>query len=152
MCYRRERNKLLARKSRLKMKTEMDELKEKFILLMKENESLRKDLVTTAIPGIAAEALIGNNISPPASIMCLVHQLTARTARGWVDPSRLSSVAFCISNALSADIPLVYVSPGFSHLTGYGLHEVLGRNCRFLQGPGTNRDEVTHSSWCAVYI
>lgn len=36
------------------------------------------------------------------------------------------------------DHPVVYASPGFLKLTGYTQDEVLGRNCRFLQGPDTD--------------
>jgi PAS domain S-box-containing protein len=36
------------------------------------------------------------------------------------------------------DNPLVYVTPEFELHTGYSKSEVLGRNCRFLQGPGTD--------------
>ena len=32
------------------------------------------------------------------------------------------------------DDPLVYVNPAFERTTGYSAEEVLGRNCRFLQG------------------
>lgn len=40
------------------------------------------------------------------------------------------------------DHPLVYVSPGFLNLTGYSKEEVLGRNCRFLQGPDTDPESI----------
>lgn len=33
------------------------------------------------------------------------------------------------------DNPIVYVTPEFERQTGYAKSEVLGRNCRFLQGP-----------------
>ncbi|MCL6546448.1 MAG: PAS domain-containing protein [Bryobacteraceae bacterium] len=36
------------------------------------------------------------------------------------------------------DNPLIYVNQGFERLTGYTAQEVLGRNCRFLQGPQTD--------------
>jgi diguanylate cyclase (GGDEF)-like protein/PAS domain S-box-containing protein len=36
------------------------------------------------------------------------------------------------------DHPVTYVSPGFERLTGYAASEVLGRNCRLLQGPDTD--------------
>jgi sigma-B regulation protein RsbU (phosphoserine phosphatase) len=36
------------------------------------------------------------------------------------------------------DNPLIYVNQGFERLTGYTAEEVLGRNCRFLQGPQTD--------------
>lgn len=38
--------------------------------------------------------------------------------------------------------PLIYVNAGFERLTGYSAADVLGRNCRFLQGPGTDLDTV----------
>jgi len=40
------------------------------------------------------------------------------------------------------DNPIVYANDAFSRLTGYGPDAVLGRNCRFLQGPETDPDRV----------
>ncbi|MBY0336384.1 MAG: response regulator [Acetobacteraceae bacterium] len=40
------------------------------------------------------------------------------------------------------DCPIVFCNPAFSKITGYPPEEVLGRNCRFLQGPGTEKDTV----------
>ncbi|WP_354669641.1 EAL domain-containing protein [Pseudomonas sp. WAC2] len=39
-----------------------------------------------------------------------------------------------IADALLPDLPLVYVNPAFERITGYSPAEVLGKNCRFLQG------------------
>jgi PAS domain S-box-containing protein len=36
------------------------------------------------------------------------------------------------------DTPMVAVNPAFSALTGYPTDEIIGRNCRFLQGPRTD--------------
>jgi PAS domain S-box-containing protein len=36
------------------------------------------------------------------------------------------------------DCPIIYANPAFYRITGYDEEEVIGRNCRFLQGPGTN--------------
>lgn len=36
--------------------------------------------------------------------------------------------------ATSRDLPLIYVNPAFEKMTGYTAEEVLGRDCRFLQG------------------
>jgi diguanylate cyclase (GGDEF)-like protein/PAS domain S-box-containing protein len=44
----------------------------------------------------------------------------------------------CIADATVPDQPLLYVNPAFETLTGYPAHHVLGRNCRFLQGPDTD--------------
>lgn len=49
---------------------------------------------------------------------------------------------FAISDPTLADNPIVYVSQGFLNLTGYTLDQVLGRNCRFLQGPDTDQRAV----------
>ena len=38
--------------------------------------------------------------------------------------------------------PIVFVNPAFAELTGYEAHECIGRNCRFLQGPDTDRQIV----------
>jgi PAS domain S-box-containing protein len=43
-----------------------------------------------------------------------------------------------ISDPNQPDNPLIYVNDGFERLTGYSRREVLGRNCRFLQGTGTD--------------
>jgi PAS domain S-box-containing protein len=43
-----------------------------------------------------------------------------------------------IADANLPDQPLIYANAGFERLTGYSVAEVLGRNCRFLQGPGTD--------------
>ncbi len=48
-----------------------------------------------------------------------------------------------IADARLPDRPLIYVNAGFERLTGYSREEVLGRNCRFLQGAGTDADAVT---------
>ena len=40
------------------------------------------------------------------------------------------------------DNPIIFVNDAFSTLTGYTQDDVAGRNCRFLQGPGTDRDVV----------
>ncbi|SDM67648.1 PAS domain S-box-containing protein [Methylobacterium phyllostachyos] len=38
------------------------------------------------------------------------------------------------------DDPIVFTNRAFLDLTGYGIDEVVGRNCRFLQGPDTEPD------------
>jgi PAS domain S-box-containing protein len=50
------------------------------------------------------------------------------------------SVVF--SDPSLADNPMVYVSKEFEQQTGYSADEAIGRNCRFLQGPGTDPEAV----------
>lgn len=53
-----------------------------------------------------------------------------------------SSEGISISDVRLPDSPLIYVNAGFERLTGYSREEVLGQNCRFLQGPHTNAETV----------
>ena len=52
------------------------------------------------------------------------------------------SRACVITDPRLPDNPIVYVTPEFEQHTGYAREEVLGRNCRFLQGPDTDPKAV----------
>jgi PAS domain S-box-containing protein len=52
------------------------------------------------------------------------------------------SVGILITDPHQPDNPIIYVNPAFERLTGYGPAESLGRNCRFLQGAGTDSSAV----------
>ena len=45
-----------------------------------------------------------------------------------------ASCGITIADARLPDMPLIYVNDAFCAITGYGPEDVLGRNCRFLQG------------------
>ncbi|MET1076413.1 MAG: EAL domain-containing protein [Pseudomonas sp.] len=47
-----------------------------------------------------------------------------------------------ITDALAPDHPITYVNPAFERITGYPAAEVLGRNCRFLQGDERGQNAV----------
>ncbi|MEZ0166098.1 SpoIIE family protein phosphatase [Kineococcus sp. LSe6-4] len=49
-----------------------------------------------------------------------------------------TGLSFTVADARDPDLPLVWVNPAFTATTGYGMDEVVGRNCRFLQGPGSD--------------
>ncbi|MHA7873846.1 PAS domain-containing protein [Roseivivax sp.] len=55
--------------------------------------------------------------------------------------SRLS-LAMVITNPNAPDNPIVYVNDAFERTTGYSRSSVIGRNCRFLQGQRTDKDDV----------
>lgn len=52
-------------------------------------------------------------------------------------------MAMIVSAANLPDQPIVYVNKAFEALSGYSRAELVGRNCRLLQGPGTDPVEVT---------
>lgn len=45
-----------------------------------------------------------------------------------------------ISDAQDPSLPIIYVNPAFERITGYARDDIIGRNCRFLQGNA--RDEL----------
>lgn len=47
-----------------------------------------------------------------------------------------------IADARAEDEPLIYANNAFERITGYEVPEVLGQNCRFLQGPNTDESTV----------
>ena len=51
-------------------------------------------------------------------------------------------MALSIADPHQDDCPLVYCNQAFVDLTGYDRDEIIGRNCRFLQGRGTKPSAV----------
>ena len=47
-----------------------------------------------------------------------------------------------ITDPSREDNPMIYANKGFQKMTGYDVDEILGRNCRFLQGPDTDPKTV----------
>nr|AML78289.1 putative LOV domain-containing protein [Agapanthus africanus] len=67
--------------------------------------------------------------------------------------------SFVLTDPYLPDMPIVYASDAFLSLTGYSKHEVLGRNCRFLNGPGTDvealqeiKDSIQAEQACRVCL
>ncbi|KAH7295759.1 hypothetical protein KP509_27G064400 [Ceratopteris richardii] len=75
------------------------------------------------------------------------------------DALQRAKFSFVLTDPRIHDNPIVYASDGFLEMTGYSAEEVLGRNCRFLQGPATNRrtileirDAIREERACQVSI
>lgn len=54
-----------------------------------------------------------------------------------------SNAGITIADARQPDFPLIAVNHAFEAITGYNREEVLGKNCRFLQGEDTHQPELT---------
>ncbi|KQR82165.1 histidine kinase dimerization/phosphoacceptor domain -containing protein [Sphingomonas sp. Leaf343] len=55
---------------------------------------------------------------------------------------RATRMPMVITDPSEPDNPIVFCNEAFQKLTGYDRDEIIGRNCRFLQGPDTSRDDV----------
>jgi PAS domain S-box-containing protein len=70
---------------------------------------------------------------------------------------RAVSQGILITDAFAPDHPIIYASPGFERLSGYSAADVMGRNCRLLQGADTDpaslsslRSAIREGRDCAV--
>ena len=55
---------------------------------------------------------------------------------------RATRMPMIVTDPRQPDNPVVFVNNAFCRLTGYAREEVLGRNCRFMQGPASDPDAV----------
>ena len=51
-------------------------------------------------------------------------------------------LAMVVTDPHARDDPIVYANQSFEDMTGYERDEIIGRNCRFLQGPDTDPEAV----------
>jgi PAS domain S-box-containing protein len=67
--------------------------------------------------------------------------------RGQADPFsaaiRSSRMSMVVTDPAQPDNPIVFANDAFLRMTGYSREEVLGRNCRFLQGTETSLETVS---------
>ncbi|MGY2996201.1 PAS domain S-box-containing protein [Mesorhizobium sp. URHB0026] len=55
---------------------------------------------------------------------------------------RATRMSMIITDPRRQDNPIVFANEAFLRLTGYERDEVLGRNCRFLQGPQSDKEAI----------
>ncbi len=70
-----------------------------------------------------------------------------------------SSNGIVIADAREPDMPIIYINPAFERMTGYEAEEVIGRNCRFLQGEDKDqpaldelREALREGKCCTVVL
>lgn len=144
---RRERNREHAKRSRLRKKFLLESLQEQIHELQEQMEKL-KDSLKREVPdkadGIIKEIFLNKDKYTPLPMPSGFGPVKTLMEPDFRLMSALSGSQqnFAISDPTLPDNPIVYVSQGFLDLTGYTLDQVLGRNCRFLQGPGTDQSAV----------
>lgn len=144
---RRERNREHAKRSRLRKKFLLESLQEQIHALQEQIESF-KTVVKEYAPTQSSD-IIARICGDKEKFTPLPTPSGFGPVKTLMEPDfRLMSALsgsqqnFAISDPTLPDNPIVYVSQGFLELTGYTLDQVLGRNCRFLQGPGTDQSAV----------
>lgn len=93
-------------------------------------------------------AFAGQHSEDRERTVALLHSLATETANELMllRESPFLAAAFSeiecgvtIADPSLADTPLIYANAGFEKMTGYPRAEILGRNCRFLQGDLTDQ-------------
>jgi PAS domain S-box-containing protein len=151
IAERRQRNREHAKRSRVRKKFMLESMQEQVRALQKENLELRM-LIQEKIP-THAQTIISECCSKNSLFSDLTNlegdegETLKPTSLERADLTLIESLTsgqqnFVLSDPRLPDNPIVYASPGFYVLTGYTQAQVLGRNCRFLQGPGTDPRSV----------
>lgn len=141
---RRERNREHAKRSRVRKKFLLESLQHSVHALEEENNKL-KGAIKEHLKEEADELL--NSIAGEGTSLLASDPDNATRTLDDPDYSLVKALQtaqqnFVISDPSVPDNPIVYASQGFLTLTGYTLDQVLGRNCRFLQGPQTDPSSV----------
>jgi PAS domain S-box-containing protein len=142
---RRERNRILARRTRLRKKFFFESLQKEVVDLQRENQAL-KDIVRSELEEEGRELLeeCDANEKLPQAVLeaCGEHTDMDQQDFNLVRSIQQSQHSFVISDPSLQDNPIVFASDDFLNVTGYQREDVLGRNCRFLQGTETSEQKV----------
>ena len=150
MAERRQRNREHAKRSRVRKKFMLESLQEDVRKLQRENTELRM-IIQDKLPNLAQkiieECCTSSNLFSDGTLSMEGFSNNSSEALMRSDFNLIQSLAssqqnFVLSDPRLPDNPIVYASAGFYELTGYAREQVLGRNCRFLQGPGTDPKHI----------
>lgn len=146
----KERNREHAKRSRIRKKFLLESLQQSVSLLKDENEKL-KSAIRSHLGDKEADALLSKQALADAAGAGggLIASSSADANKVLDDPDfsfikalQTAQQNFVVTDPSLPDNPIVYATQGFLNLTGYTLDQVLGRNCRFLQGPETDPKAV----------
>ncbi len=95
------------------------------------------------------QVILCPNLDPsPEDTLRILEQAIASSGSGIV-----------IADMLKPGQPIIYCNSAFEKITGYSSHEVLGQNCKFLQGPDTDpvaiekiRNSIRSAQHCRVIL
>lgn len=145
-----ERNREHAKRSRIRKKFLLESLQQSVALLKEENEKLRGairshlgDAKASTLLAEKENANSGTDIDGLlASSQGIANKVLDDPDFSFIKALQTAQQNFVVTDPSLPDNPIVYASQGFLNLTGYSLDQILGRNCRFLQGPETDPKHV----------
>ncbi|CAB9496480.1 Blue-light-activated histidine kinase [Seminavis robusta] len=149
---RRERNREHAKRSRIRKKFLLESLQQSVSLLKEENDKL-KSSIKTRLGNDQGDKLIteyvqGDAVQGPDGLLAgsggMANKVLDDPDFSFIKALQTAQQNFVVTDPSLPDNPIVYASQGFLNLTGYSLDQILGRNCRFLQGPETDPKAVEH--------
>ncbi|KAK9135539.1 hypothetical protein Syun_014869 [Stephania yunnanensis] len=129
------------------------------------NEEIEEGNVPAVVPRASRERGVGKSSSMDRNLVVSTRSSEEtigdqfgfpRVSQDLRDALSTLQQTFVVSDGTRPDCPIMFASSGFFTMTGYSSKEVIGRNCRFLQGPETDQNEVskirdavkTGSSYC----
>mmetsp|Transcript_10307 Transcript_10307/g.18412 ORF Transcript_10307/g.18412 Transcript_10307/m.18412 type:complete len:499 (+) Transcript_10307:257-1753(+) len=144
---RRERNRILARRTRLRKKFFFESLQKEVMDLQRENAAL-KEIVRSQVDDEEGRQLLeecdASEKLPQAVVEACGELATDMDQQDFnlIKSIQQSQHSFVITDPSLQDNPIVFASDDFLSLTGYSREDVLGRNCRFLQGSETSKEKI----------
>jgi PAS domain S-box-containing protein len=109
------------------------------LILQTDKHTGRPQGVTARPSGSGPTSESGNSLDETTADMARVLPRVSEELRAALSAFQQT---FVVSDATRPDHPILYASAGFFNMTGYSSNEVVGRNCRFLQGSGTDPAEI----------
>ena len=102
----------------------------------------RNDGEDGATPSTQDKSEIMDYAARNARLAGRLADLKIGSAQLFLQTTEQTRMALCISDPNLPDCPIVFCNQAFVDLTGYSREEIVGRNCRFLQGEGTRPEAV----------
>jgi PAS domain S-box-containing protein len=100
---------------------------------------------TVGVDAVAVPPLLEHEVGDQLRSLLRTRLLSERLATDldrYLSAMDATGEGITIADVRQPDDPLIYVNDAFGEITGYDPDTVLGRNCRFLQGPATDPGTV----------
>ncbi|KAF1994624.1 hypothetical protein P154DRAFT_548979 [Amniculicola lignicola CBS 123094] len=103
-------------------------------------QQISEELVTDALPAYITYRMVS------VVTECLVKEVTGSNTPLMREMVQGLAEVYCMSDPSLPDNPICFASDEFYNTTQYGREYVIGKNCRFLQGPKTQSQTVKRIS------